>query len=84
MWSSLGFTATIAKGTSKYVCNGRGAWIKKGSSATLSALDGSSLGSYGSIINPLTNDITYYWTIINSPGGYLESGNSKSGLQGDA
>ncbi|KAG0618101.1 hypothetical protein M758_4G039200 [Ceratodon purpureus] len=80
---SMGFTATIGRGTQKYVCN-RGSWIKTGSSADLIGSNGKKLGSYGSIYDAQTGKSTYYWTIINSAGGYYESGQAKSGLQAKA
>lgn len=82
VFCSVGFTGTIAKGSQTYVCN-RGSWTRTGSSSNLYAQDGSKLGTYRSVYNAKTRVVTYYWNIINSAGGYYESGQSISGLQGN-
>ena len=78
---SVGFTATIVDGVQTYVCSD-GEWIKRGSSADMTAADGSSLGTYWSVYNKETRAIDYFWSIRNSDGTRIESGYPISGLQG--
>ncbi|KAG0578687.1 hypothetical protein KC19_4G042500 [Ceratodon purpureus] len=77
---SVGFTATTVDGVQTYVCSD-GEWIKRGSSADMTAADGTSLGTYWSVYNKETRAIDYFWSIRNSDGTRIESGYPISGLQ---